>query len=518
MTASSRPASAGAPRAVVVGGGLAGMTVAGELAKRGVPVLLLEASERLGGKAGALPQDGTWLDHGYHVFPGWYMNTRRLLSDLGIAGHLVDIDRVHYVRAGEFPRRHTLYAVTSPRNLWRNLWSGLVPWYDAILASYFALDLASTSFDQRSYLDRVSANGFLRSRLYATEGVADAHHHFVLQAASIPNYEISAMTAKRITASWFRVPNPIFSILDGDLQRTFIDPFASALEKLGVEVRFERAVVEMVLAGRRVASLRLAGTTEVVAIRPGDLVVLTTPHAVARSFVNDSLFAAETTAPPNDDEKLLSDLVHLRSAPMAAIHVFFKRRVPEIPREHTILVDSHCELSFVDVSQHWQDLDVTVLSCIASEFAPLAALSPGEMKRQLLAEILTWLNGVVTEQDVDLARTRVFPNLSAPLFLNTVGAWSYRPNTKTRLENLYVAGDWCRSRVDLTTMEGAISSALSTAGRVLRDLGVSDPVEPIEIPAWPEWMLRIIALAFLPAVLALKGALWLRGKLRGEAV
>ncbi|HXK26400.1 MAG TPA: FAD-dependent oxidoreductase [Myxococcota bacterium] len=502
-------------RVVVVGGGLAGMTVANELGKRGVSVLLLEGSDQLGGKAGSKLYDGMWLDHGYHVFPGWYVNARKLLSDLGAAGHLIDIDRVHYVRRGEFPLRHTLYAVTNPRNLWSNLWSGLVPWYDAILASYFALDLSSTSFNQRSFLDRVSANGFLRSRLYATEGVAEAHHHFVLQAASIPNYEISAMTAKRITASWFRIPNPIFSILDGDLQRTFIDPFTRSLEKHGVEVQRQRVVVELRLDGRRVSELRLHDG-EIVPIRPGDRVVLTTPHGMTHALVSDSVFEAERSAPQNVDEKLLSDLVHLRSAPMAALHVFFKRRIPEIPREHTVLVDSSFELSFVDVSQHWPGCDVTMLSCIASEFAPVAALSTREMRSQLLGELLVWLNGVADMSDVDLERTRMFPNVTTPLFLNTVGAWSYRPNTRTRLENLYVAGDWCRARVDLTTMEGAISSGLSTAGRILRDLEVPGSVEPIEVPEWPEWMLRSIALVLLPGILALKGGLWLRARFLGR--
>src|SRR5215813_2916114 len=127
MATQSAARSGSRSRVVVVGGGLAGMTVARELARRGVTVLLLEGATRLGGKAGSEHCDGDWLDHGYHVFPGWYVNTRRLLSELGVLGHLVDIDRVHYVRAGEFPRRHTLYAITNPRNMWTNLWSGLVP-------------------------------------------------------------------------------------------------------------------------------------------------------------------------------------------------------------------------------------------------------------------------------------------------------------------------------------------------------------------------------------------------------
>jgi hypothetical protein len=192
--------------------------------------------------------------------------------------------------------------------------------------------------------------------------------------------------------------------------------------------------------------------------------------------------------------------------------VFFKKKVAGIPREHTVLVDSSFELSFVDVSQHWPNCDVTLLSCIASEFAPLATLSPEEMRSHLLKELLLWLNGVVDESDVDLERTEVFPNIETPLFLNTVGAWSYRPNSKTRLDNLYVAGDWCRARVDLTTMEGAVSSGLTTANHILRDLRMPDPVEPIEIPEYPHWLLRGVALALLPGIAALKLGLWLRAR------
>jgi len=171
----------------------------------------------------------------------------------------------------------------------------------------------------------------------------------------------------------------------------------------------------------------------------------------------------------------------------------------------------------VDISQHWSGLPTTVLSCIASEFGPLACLSAAAMKERLLSELLGALNGVVRREDVDWDRTSVFPNVEVPLFLNTVGAWSYRPNTRTRLRNLYIAGDWCRSGADLTTMEGAIGSAHATAARVLRDRNVPDGRGPLPIPAWPERLLRLAALGALPPVLALRAALWLRDKLGGES-
>jgi len=500
-------------RVVVIGGGLAGMTVAWELARRGEAVLLLEASSRLGGKAGSNLVDGRFYDHGYHVFPGWYANTRHLLRRLDLASHLIDIHCVHYVKPGEFPRRHSLWELSSPLNLWRNLRAGLIPWYDAILASYFALDLSSAPFSHRSLLDLVSASGYLRSRPYATEGVAAAHEAFVLQAASIPNYEISAMTAKRVTESWFRIPSPIFSILDGSLQETFIHPFQRALEEAGVEVVLRRRVQRLIPDGSRISGIAFDDGSKPVETSRGDAFVLATPHEVTYRFVDAQVDAAEACRKSYPaSEKRLSDLAHLRSAPMAAMHLGLRRRVPEIPREHVVLVGSRYELSFVDVSQHWTGIDHTLLSVIASNFAPLEELPESHVRDELLTEILTYLQPVVAANDVDPKLVHVFPNVNVPLFLNTVGAWTYRPNTKTRFDNLYIAGDYCRTSADLTTMESAISSGLATTGHLLRDLGHRERLVPQSIPAWPRLPMRALAFGLLPSILALRlgVAIWER--------
>jgi phytoene dehydrogenase-like protein len=487
------------------------MTLAWEIARRDIPVILLEASDRLGGKAGSNRIDDQLFDHGYHVFPGWYRNTRRILWELELTSHLIDIHCVHYVKPGEFPRKHTLWELSSALNLWRNLRSGLVPWYEAILASYYALDLSSAHFSHRSYLDRVSANGYLRSRIYATEGVAAAHESFVLQAASIPNYEISAMTAKRVTESWFRTPSPIFSILDGSLQERFIEPFQGALEKAGVEIYLGHGVRRILAQNGRVTGVVLENGKLFEDVGQNDLFAVATPHEVTFGFVDPALYAIEDSlSGAHISRKRLSDLAHLRSAPMAALHVGLRRRVDEIPAEHTVLVGSHYELSFIDVSQHWKGLPHTLLSVIASNFSPLEDLPQSDMQDKLLGELLAYLGPVVRSEDVDLKTVHIFPNLNVPLFLNTVGAWTYRPGTKTRLENLYIAGDYCRTQADLTTMESAISSGVATAGHVLRDLGRRDVVAPLPLKAWPQPLMRAAAYSFLPAILALRlgVALW----------
>jgi Phytoene/squalene synthetase len=54
--------------AVVVGGGLAGITAALDLAEAGRNVTLLEARPRLGGATFSVERDGLWVDNGQHVF------------------------------------------------------------------------------------------------------------------------------------------------------------------------------------------------------------------------------------------------------------------------------------------------------------------------------------------------------------------------------------------------------------------------------------------------------------------
>ena len=69
--------------AVVVGGGIAGMSAAVVLAERGVRVTVLEAAPTLGGRLGAWPEalpDGTQRnEHGFHAFFRQYYNWRSIL-------------------------------------------------------------------------------------------------------------------------------------------------------------------------------------------------------------------------------------------------------------------------------------------------------------------------------------------------------------------------------------------------------------------------------------------------------
>jgi squalene-associated FAD-dependent desaturase len=75
-------ADAPATRAVVVGGGLAGITAALRLADRGRRVTLIEGRPRLGGAAFSFRRGELWVDNGQHVFLRCCTAYRALLKRL----------------------------------------------------------------------------------------------------------------------------------------------------------------------------------------------------------------------------------------------------------------------------------------------------------------------------------------------------------------------------------------------------------------------------------------------------
>jgi protoporphyrinogen oxidase len=472
---------------IVVGGGLAGMVTALRLLERGYEVSLYDESEtRLGGKAGANKNGGDYNDHGYHIFPAWYVNTWQLVEDLGIGRNFVDFNDLHQMlplESDRVPRLTTLRGITSFRYLWRNLRSGFIPIPDMFLFFYAALDLASQPDQQKADLDQLSITGFLRSRFYRTQPLETLFHELVLKAITVPGYNVSAMTAKKVMRFWLKTPLPFVRILRNNLQTSFIEPIQQRLQELGCDIHFAQRLVRIQTDGSRVTKLQFQDQGNgSLYDRPVEVFVLAIPPERVAKLLDDDVYAAA----PN-----LSKVLSLHSQPMAAFDIYFSRKLPYLPREHVMLTNSHFGLSFIDVSRTWPDYDASVLQVIASDFIPLQTLSPDKAAERVIEELMRFL----PFERTDIKRCVPQPHLNEPLFINDEGAWHYRPKVREEeeltkeLTNLYLAGDYCRVPVDLTSMEAAISSGLQAAAAIVGE----DREEVRRRP--PEYSERLLALA-----------------------
>jgi isorenieratene synthase len=102
-------------RVAVLGGGVAGLTAAVTLARRGFQVVVYDANSYLGGKLGSWPVElapgrTVWVSHGFHAFFPNYFNLNRFLDSLGLRrsfksiGDYVIVGYQHTVRFANLDR------------------------------------------------------------------------------------------------------------------------------------------------------------------------------------------------------------------------------------------------------------------------------------------------------------------------------------------------------------------------------------------------------------------------------
>jgi oxygen-dependent protoporphyrinogen oxidase len=108
-------------RILVVGGGIAGLTAAYDLGRRGADVLLLEERERLGGLISTFARDGFLMDGGPDAFLRAKPHARVLCEELGLASELIptnpDRRRVYVLHRGRLHALPEGFRLTVPTRL-----------------------------------------------------------------------------------------------------------------------------------------------------------------------------------------------------------------------------------------------------------------------------------------------------------------------------------------------------------------------------------------------------------------
>lgn len=199
---------------------------------------------------------------------------------------------------------------------------------------------------------------------------------------------------------------------------------------------------------------------------------------------------------------------------MAALHLRLRKPMPDLPKEHVFLHGGDYALSFIETGRLWNGPGApTELSFISSNYAPLTHVSSEKAKDLLLAEIRQYLP--LAPDDIESWDLNT--NVDVPLFINTIGAWPNRPRPKSKIPNLYVAGDYVKNEIDLACMEGAVSAALEAAGHILRDHGETGPLPTAQVPPeWPRALLVLARVALIPAVGFARLLAWLDERFRKD--
>ncbi|MGW5516640.1 hydroxysqualene dehydroxylase [Nocardia africana] len=507
-------------RVAIFGGGVAGLTAAHELAERGFDVTVYER-RALGGKARSIPVPGSGRDgrpdlpgeHGFRFFPGFYHHIPDTMRRIPFAGNangvwdnLVPAAEARFSRAGAddtiVPMGRAGKPWATPDDFRQTVASVIstsmkMPMTDA---AYFAnrLLVFNTSCDDRrfgeweklAWRDFVGARGrsqefrMLMSRTLTTLLVAAKDDHASTRT-------IGAM-GEQFLGNPLETGNdgPLDRLLNGPTNEAWIDPWVAHLRGSGV--RFETAELRgLDVRDRRISGARVAGGSGGERAVDADYFVLAVPVEVARALWTPEILAVQPE---------LAAMDGLVVNWMSGLQ-FYLRRPTQIARGHTAYVDSPWSLTSIAQSQFWsrtklsESGDGSIRDCLSVDISdwntpgilygkPAIECTHDEIAREVWAQLQKHLEGRAALEDSDLVSWFLDTGVSwdagqnrntnaDPLLINTAGSWAARPNAHGALENLFLAGDYVRTNIDLATMEGACEAA-RTAVNALLDVAGSN--------------------------------------------
>jgi NAD(P)-binding Rossmann-like domain/Flavin containing amine oxidoreductase len=515
------------PQVTIIGAGIAGLSAALRLIERGFGVTIFEEDDFIGGKLGAhnhpeRPND--FHEHSYHMYLDWYHNFWQIADEIGVRERFAAQDYVSYIPHGGQGQAIKQINQASPWWAWQNLFSGLRSPATMYLYFYSIIDLLGTSLRARGG-GKWSVHGFLSSRGYMTDEAAKLHALTLARAFACPSFLSDARTYRHFEEMSVRQPTPMMWLLKGNSQQFLFEPFEQHLQKrvreaqakgLGAALRIDllSRIKKLHLQNNRITGLDVeklkssptidlggeaAVTERYSAPVKGDVIVTIPPKALSKLVDLDVYSAAPR----------LKNLRRLYSLPMASFDIYFKKKLPNIPKGVVLLLDSRHELSFVDTSQLWpQDpaTNVTALNVVLSDFRIFSDWRGEEEIEAIKNYVFDDLKNYIQfdDDDIDHERCHFQTNTEEELFLNEVGSWEFRPETTCEIPNLFIAGDYCRTPIDVVTIESAVTSGLMAAETIRRRAKIGDPISILQAEAFPREMMAAFKYMGLPLAYAAK--------------
>jgi uncharacterized protein with NAD-binding domain and iron-sulfur cluster len=497
----------------VLGGGVAGLSAAQELAERGFNVTVCEARNAYGGKARSMPVPGSGTsgrldlpaEHGFRFFPGFYRHLPDTMSRIPsgsttVFSHLTATQEMLIAQSGG---RAKLVAPTAPPGslgdlelAFKFMWDfgtglGIKP--PELIFFFNKLLVLLCSCDERRYQqwDCISwwdyTEAAKKSPAFQKFLATGLTRTLVAAQAKQISARTGGLILCQLLLDMVTPGQHVDRVLDGPTSEVWIDPWIAYLRKLGVTFRDDAALSGIHCDGRRITEVTvhgLKGPERVVA----DHYVMAMPVERLRNLISDDLRRAEPR---------LAALPRLVTRWMNGAMFYLRKDVSLVPG-HIILIDSEWALTAISQKQFWPNVDLAqrgdgkvkgILSVDISDWTEPGPLTGKVATACTLQEIHDEVWHQITDaiKDTLIKPANVaswfldpdiqFPNPTGatnlePLLINTAGSWADRPEAVTRIPNLFLASDFVRTYTDLATMEGANEAARRAVNGILAASGI----------------------------------------------
>ena len=440
-------------KVVVIGGGLAGMAAACDLADRGHPVVLMEKRPFLGGRAFSFPDPdaGREIDNGQHVFLGCCTAYVSFLEKLGVLHNTHIPPDLNVPILGYAGRKGVLRSANlpAPFHLAPSLMRyPYLSWVEKLRVLYGGLCIYLTRRQTDSgRLDRETFSAWLKRHHQTDAAIARFWNLIVLPTLNDDASEVSADMGLMVFQEGVLRSRESAGIgyAKVGLSELVSEAARDYLASRGGEAMLGAGAREIAVDGDRVCGVRTSsGTVE------GDWYISALPSYDLVAMLPQSLVEGD----------FFSRAKGLPYSPIVDVHIWYDR--PVMDEVFSGFVDSPLQWVFNKTRMQGEDESSGQYLCISLSGAWEYADTPKQEIRDMFLEEMKRL--FPQAQDAQVTRLLIVKQPRAT-FRSIPGVGRHRLPSATPISNLFLAGEW----VDTGwpgTMEGAVRSG-QTAARAL---------------------------------------------------
>lgn len=426
-------------KGIIIGGGLAGLSAASFLSSQNIPVTVLEASPRLGGRTNSFKDSfsGEFVDNGQHILMGCYEDSLSLIELVKAQDNFIYQDNLKINFLTDNKKEYLLSAASLLYPL--NFLYAIIN-YD-ILSSKDKLSLIGfliriPFISKRSiadltlfaWLEKENQNENIRKALWEILCVG---------ALNTDIYQASALIFYEIIIKIFFNGNFASTIIlpKYDLDSSIIKPVVEYVVSKQSEIKVSEKVNEIEIKNNRIIKIEssLANYCEF------DFVISSVPHYSLKKIV---------------DTKDIAE-AEFEYSTILNIHLWLNNN----PFEEKFY-------GLINSKIHWifnKGSHINLVISNAEEFVD----RNNEDVFQIVLKELKQYTGI---NENDIVRYKIIKEKRAT-FIPNKNVLHKRPIGKTNIKNFYLAGDWTDTKLP-STIESAVRSGKLAAELVLNDLKI----------------------------------------------
>ncbi|MFM1977648.1 MAG: hypothetical protein RLZZ151_163 [Pseudomonadota bacterium] len=421
-------------KVAIIGGGLAGLAAASELSSHGINVTVFETAPQLGGRARSVHWKGLILDNGQHILLGAYHQTLRLMKKIGLNAEESLLRQSLNLNMRNAIHLKSCKSLPAPFNLLMGLLTckGL-NWSERSSAIRFLIQLKRINFK----LDQdIPLNELLKRFEQPNNLIRYLWEPLCLAALNTPINAASSQIYLNVLKDSFNQKKADSDLLlpRNDLSSLLAEPLANFIRAHQGEIKLNSHVKQLEKINHDFSVNGSNFTHVILAVAPFRLAEIT-----------ESL-----------GEIVATDLVtKFTYEPIYTVYLQYPHDV-KLPQVMIGLTQTMSQWVFDRGQLNGQK---GLLAVIISAKGEHQKLTHEALANQVIVELKT-----------------AFPNLPSPKWHKVIAekratfactANLKRPQQKTTIQNLYLAGDYTEGNYP-ATIEGAVQSGLSAAQFILQ--------------------------------------------------